>query len=172
MSAVLSRLSLRRLGSIAGLTFAWCALWGSASVANIASGVLVGSLASSRLIGTPAVGSVRPKPLMRFAFVVAKDLVASTVSVSYEVITPVDFTDEAIVKVPLPTTARPHLLLLVVAVTLTPGTAVVDVDPDTGCMYLHLLHAERAGATIEHVKELAELACRSFPVPDDHEVGT
>ena len=41
----------------------------------------------------------------------------------------------------------------------------IDVDSsDTGRIYLHILHAERAAATAEHVVEqLAELACAALP---------
>ena len=85
-------------------------------------------------------------------------------SVALEVLTPTDRTDEAIVAVPLPTESRRHLLLLIVAVTVTPGTAVIDADPDTGTLYLHLLHSDRRDATVAHVEELAELACKALPV--------
>jgi hypothetical protein len=38
------------------------------------------------------------------------------------------------------------------------------MDVDTGRLYLHLLHADRAEGTIAHVRRLAELACRALPV--------
>ena len=72
----------------------------------------------------------------------------------------------------MPAGTRAHLLLLIVAVTVTPGTAVVDADPDTGRLYLHLLHLDRAEGTVEHVLELAELACRALPMNDDREFTT
>jgi multisubunit Na+/H+ antiporter MnhE subunit len=62
------------------------------------------------------------------------------------------------------------MMLIAVAVTVTPGTAVIDVDPDTSRIYLHILHAERAEATAGHVQELANLACRALPMPTDSEV--
>jgi multicomponent Na+:H+ antiporter subunit E len=94
----------------------------------------------------------------------------STFNVAYEVITPTDYTEEAIIGVDLPNNARAHMMLIAVAVTVTPGTAVIDVDPDTGRIYLHILHAERAEATARHVQELADLACRALPMPTDSEV--
>ena len=48
--------------------------------------------------------------------------------------------------------------------------AVIDVDPETSRIYLHILHAERAEATAEHVQELADLACCALPMPTDSEV--
>ncbi|NNK92565.1 MAG: Na+/H+ antiporter subunit E [Acidimicrobiia bacterium] len=154
----------RRLFTIAILTFAWCALWGEPSVANVASGLIVSAAVSSATIGTPARGRVRLRPLARFAGLVLIDLVKSTVAVAREVLTPTDNTDEAIIRVTVPADSRLHLLLLIAAVTVTPGTAVVDADPDTGVLYLHLLHAERRDETEQHVRDLAELACAALPL--------
>ena len=154
-------LTLRRFVTIAGLTLAWCALWGEPSFANVSSGIVVGTLVSRG--GTLGRGRIRIGPLSRFGLLVAVDLVVSTVSVAREVLTPTDHTDEAIIAVQVPTETRAHLLSLIVAITVTPGTAVVDADPDTGTLYLHLLHAERRQATEAHVRELAQLACQARP---------
>lgn len=162
--------SLRRCITVVVLIAAWCAMWGSITVANVLSGFVVGTLVSVPVIGTPGLGGVRLKPLSKFAWLVTKDLVASTFSVAYEVATPTDYTDEAIVRVDLPGNSKSHMLLIVVAVTVTPGTAVVDVDPEEGRIYCHLLHGDRAEATAAHVEELAELACQALPVPDPSEV--
>ncbi|MDH3681012.1 MAG: Na+/H+ antiporter subunit E [Acidimicrobiia bacterium] len=155
--------TLRRLITVAALTFAWCALWGEPSVANLASGIVVATLVSGSGIGTPGRGRIRIRPLVRFGLLVAIDLGVSTVSVAREILTPTDYTDEAVIAVAVPTDTRTHLLLLIVAITVTPGTAVVDADPDTGTLYLHILHAERRHETEAHVVELAQLACQALP---------
>ena len=170
MNEIRRLFSVRRIISVVTLTAAWCALWGSVSFANVASGVLISSIVSLPALGTPGVGRVRIVPLVTFGFVVLRDLVASTFSVAYEVLTPPDNTEEAIVAVDLPGDSRAHMLLIVVAVTVTPGTAVIDVDSSQGRIYLHILHAERAAATAEHVAQLAELTCAALPVPDPTEV--
>jgi multisubunit Na+/H+ antiporter MnhE subunit len=54
--------------------------------------------------------------------------------------------------------------MLVVAITVTPGTAVIDSDVDTGRLYLHVLHAEKSDEIRRHVGKLADLACRALPV--------
>ena len=172
MNRIFGPFSRRRLLSTVMLALAWCALWGSISVANAASGLVVGFLASARLVGTDGTGGIRVKPLLHFGALVAIDLAQSTVSVAREILTPTDYTEEGIVAVDVPPGTRAHLLLLIVAVTVTPGTAVVDADPDTGRLYLHLLHLDRAEDTVEHVLELAELACRALPMNDDVELTT
>ncbi len=157
-------LSPRRLLTIAALTGAWCALWGSISAANVLSGLLVSAIVIRPSIGPPGIGTVRPVALLRLIAVVFVDLVKSTFTVAWEVLTPTDHTEESIIEVPLPNEARSHLLLLVIAITLTPGTAVVDADPDTGTLYLHLLHDERRAETVANVARLADLVEAALPL--------
>ena len=158
--------TLRRLISIAVLVGVWLALWGDISVANLLSGVVIAVAVSATGIGTAGRGGVRILPLLKFSVLVFWDLLGSTWTVAREVITPTDYTDEAIIAVDVPIASRSHLLLLIVSITLTPGTAVVDADPDSGTLYLHLLHAERREETAAHVRELAELACAALPIDE------
>ncbi len=158
-----SLLRPRRIVTVASLVLVWCALWGEITAANLAAGVAIGIGITALDVGTPGSGGIRPLPLMHMLWIVGVDLVKSTVGVATEVITPTDRTDESIVAVTVPKESRDHLLLLIVAITLTPGTAVVDADADTGILYLHLLHNDRRVATIEHVEQLARLACEGLP---------
>ncbi len=154
-------MSARRLLSIVFLAAVWCALWREVSVANALVGLLIGAAVTGLAPNDP--GPVRLAPLIKFGWMVLVDLVRSTVSVAVEIVTPVDRTEEAIIAVQLPLESRRHVLLLTVAVTLTPGTAVVEVDATTGTLYLHLLHYNRAAETRAHVEELARMACLAFP---------
>lgn len=163
MTGVRGLTNPRRLLVTGLVTAAWCALWADLSFANVVSGVLVGVAITSAGIGTEVRGSVRVVPLVHLGWLVLLDLIASTASVAREVLTPTDHTDEGIIAVRLPVDSRRHLLLLTVAITVTPGTAVVDVDPDTSTFYLHLLHIDRRDEVAAHAIELAELACRGLP---------
>ncbi len=158
---------MRRLATVLGLVAAWCALWGSASPANLLSGAVVAILASFVGTGSPARGPVRLRPSSRFIGIVALDLVRSTFDVGREILTPTDRTEESIIAVELKHGSRRHAVLLVIAITVTPGTSVVDVDPETGTLYLHLLHDDRRSATIEHVTELGRLLAAALPSDDD-----
>lgn len=160
-----SDLTLRRAFVVALLVAAWCALWGSLSVANVASGLLIGSAAS--FAGGPATGGVRLKPLIRLLWVVLVDLVESTGVVVREVLTPTDYTDEAIIAVPIDVEARRHLLFLYIAITVTPGTAVVAADGDATVLYLHVLHVDRRSLVIEHVDLLVSLVTAALPALPD-----
>jgi len=152
--------------TLALLVGAWCALWGTVSVANVLSGTVV-AVAATLFAGVNRhAGGIRVVPLLQFTWLVAVDLVVSTVQVAWEILTPTDYTDEAVIAVDTSIGARSHLMMLVVAITVTPGTAVVDTDPDTGRLYLHLLHADKAPSIDRHVRRLAELACRALPVTE------
>ncbi len=163
---------LRSLVSIVGLTAAWCGLWGDLSVGSVLAGLVVAVAVSSIGVGTPGAGGVRLWPLLKLIAVVTADLTRSTFNVAFEIITPVDSTDESIIGVEVSLASRDHLLLLVIAITLTPGTAVVDTDPDSATLYLHLLHDRRRAATIEHVHQLARLAAEALPVPHPEQAAS
>jgi len=153
----------RRLAMILALTALWCGLWREISFANVAAGLVLSTTVLATGISTPASGRLHLPSLIRLIFLVLGDLITSTAGVALEVIDPRDTTDEAIIAVEVAEEARHHLLLLVIAVTLTPGTAVVDADPDTGTLYLHLLHAERRADVEQHVHRLVELAAKALP---------
>ncbi|MFN3256051.1 MAG: Na+/H+ antiporter subunit E [Ilumatobacter sp.] len=155
--------TVRRAITVVLLTAAWCALWRAFSVANVASGLLVSSASLAVGVRSDTRGGVRILPLLRLLWLVSVDLVASTVTVVREVLTPTDHTDEAIVAVPIPKGSEHHLLLLFVAITVTPGTAVVASESDATIIYLHVLHADRVDSVIEHVRTIAEVANRALP---------
>lgn len=170
---ILGLFTTRGIAMVIVLTAAWCGLWQRISVANIAAGAILAIIILASGVGTPTVGSVRFRPLIHLLWIVLVDLVTSTIDVAKEILTPTDYTDEAIVAIEIPTEGRHHFLLLIIAVTLTPGTAVVDADPDTGTLYLHLLHANRRDAVGEHVRELTALACEALPLaPTDRPLRT
>ncbi len=158
-------LGLRRTFTAVGLVVAWCALWGSFSPANVLSGLLVASVALAVGVVGSGRGGVRIVPLARFAWLVVVDLVVSTATVVREVLTPTDHTEEGIIAVPLPPGCRQHLLLLYVAITVTPGTAVVAAESDGSVLYLHVLHCDRRDDVVAHVHRLAHLAIAALPEP-------
>ena len=156
-------MNVRSFVVVVGLVSAWCALWESISFANVLSGLAV-AVPAVIFTGSQTNGrTIRLVPATKLMWLVTVDLVKSTVDVVWEILTPIDYTDETIIGVDTQLEARFHLLLLVVAITLTPGTAIVDTDPDTGRLYIHLLHADAEPQVIEHVQRLAELACEAFP---------
>lgn len=166
MIAHLGSFGPRRLVMIVALMLGWCALWGEITAANVIGGLATGALVTAPMAATPLAGGVRPLPLARLIGLIVVDLTRSTVQVAREILTPTDRTDELVVDLELPPGRRGHMLLLTVAITLTPGTAVIDAAPSTGFLRIHLLHADQRDATIAHVHRLAEVATEAMPAAE------
>lgn len=160
----------RRVVTLLLLVAAWCSLWGSFSVANVLAGFIIGVVVLTVGFGGRSSGGLRFVPLVKLTGLVALDMVTSTFSVMREVLTPTDYTEEGIIAVDLPRGAASHLLLLYVAITVTPGTAVVAAEDDGRRIYLHVLHLDRRAAIEEHVVELSDLAVRALPDRTDESV--
>jgi multicomponent Na+:H+ antiporter subunit E len=141
----------------------WCALWGDVSAANVLSGLALVALITVSRTGPGGRGELRLLPLVRFLALAFVDLVESTGAVARQVVTAGRPTDEAVVAVSVAPVSKAQLLMLTVAVTVTPGTAVVDIDADTGTLYLHILDHRRTEATVRHVERLAESAREALP---------
>ncbi len=158
-----SSLTIRRLSFTVTLVVMWCALWGDISAANVVSGVALAVGALVVGFAAPTADGVRPLALAKLIVVVLADLAGSTVAVAKEVLTPTDYTEEAVIAVPFVPAARRHLMFLTIAITVTPGTAVVAIDRDVDVMYLHVLHESRRDDVVRHVDRLVELCCDALP---------
>jgi multicomponent Na+:H+ antiporter subunit E len=163
MSSILAAITPRRVVVVVALSATWCILWRDVSVANILAGAAIGIATMAAGVGTGNRGGIRPVPLLRFFWLVLVDLTKSTVSVGLDTITPHDRTEESIIAVDLPPGGRHHHLLLIVSITLTPGTAIVDADPDTGVVYIHVLYGHWRDDTAAHVRKLAQVAAEALP---------
>ncbi|MEZ5225178.1 MAG: Na+/H+ antiporter subunit E [Acidimicrobiales bacterium] len=88
---------------VAALILVWCALWGSFSFANVASGSVVAVVAAWPVLGQASLAErVRPVALLRLVGPVLADLATSTVHVAWEALTPTDHTQESVIEVPSP----------------------------------------------------------------------
>ena len=126
------------------LTAVWVLLWGNLSVANVLSGLVLGSLVLlvfrlPRLI----VGvRVRPWPLLRLVARFLVDVVVASLQVAWRAVPPGRVRRSSVVVVQLRN--RNELFVTVIAgmVSLVPGTVVVELDGDAGRLWLHVLGAE------------------------------
>ncbi len=155
-----------RLVAIAALTAAWCAMWRDVSAANVLAGAGIAVAIALTVARIPSTG-LEIRSFFTLTRLVLWDLITSTYSVAREVLTPTDYTDEVVLAVPVPECSRNHLTMLTVAITLTPGTAVIDADLEPPVLHLHLLHRERSAQTYAHTQRLAALARKAFPVRED-----
>jgi multicomponent Na+:H+ antiporter subunit E len=134
---------MRSSAVVAGMLLAlWVLAWGSASWANVISGVVVVGLL---LLAVPdARGSgrrvvVRPVPLARLAGHYLRDVVVANLQLAREVLRPRLRLSTAIVRVPLPGCSPEMLTAIANLVAMTPGEAPIEVEADPPVLYVHVL---------------------------------
>lgn len=143
----------------------WVLLWGSASLANVLSGVLVislllWSLPDARFRLRPP--QVRPIPALRFVGRVAVNLVRANAVVTKEILTPDTSIRTGVVAVPLDEASDGLLTLMANVLSLSPGTLPVEVTREPPAVYIHVLHLRDVEEVRSDVQHLSALAIRAF----------
>jgi multicomponent Na+:H+ antiporter subunit E len=155
----------RVLVSVVWATLVWVALWESLTWANIVGGLLAGIVVVTLVPPRPdtlAVGS-RPVAGLKLLFYFLWKLVEASVAVAWEIATPGDRTNPAVIAVSLHTSSEGIITSVANMVSLTPGTLTLDVDPDTRTLYIHVLHFISEETTRADVHTLERLALAAFP---------
>jgi multicomponent Na+:H+ antiporter subunit E len=120
----------------------WVLAWGSASWANVASGVVVVAtllivVPDARRAGRRLV--VRPVPVARLVVRYLHDVVVSNAQITREVLRPRPRLSTAIVRVPLAGCTPEALTVIANLVAMTPGETPIEVEADPPVMYVHVL---------------------------------
>ena len=131
------------------LTVVWVALWGDLSVANIASGVVVGTLVCL-VFPLPFIRlQVRVRPLW-LAWLVLRffwDVVVASYQVAVKTLQLTRQPRNAVIEVDLRTQSDFVLTVVAEMVSLVPGSLVVEARASTHTLFLHVLDVgDRAGA--------------------------
>jgi multicomponent Na+:H+ antiporter subunit E len=160
---------VRSVAVAAGLALIWVLLWGSASPANVLSGMLVGGMLILAVPGLRRRGRLRvpfrPLAIARFAGHVAFQVVASNVVLTREVVTPRSRIRTGVIGVPLPYCSAELVTLINNLVALTPGTMPLEVTNDPAVLYVHVLHLEDVEEVRREILHLTALAVRAFGTP-------
>jgi multicomponent Na+:H+ antiporter subunit E len=141
----------------------WVLLWGDVSAANVISGLavavgvmaLVGGARASRVI-------FRPLPAVHFAAYFCFKLAEATAILAREVVTPQNNLRRGIVAVPLSGCSDRLATLIANAISLTPGTLTLELQPDPTTLYVHVLHLHDPDAVRRDIHRLEVLAVRAF----------
>ncbi|MER7456041.1 Na+/H+ antiporter subunit E [Micromonospora sp. NPDC126480] len=165
------------------LVLVWNLLWGAFSWVNLIGGLLVAAVVLLFFPLPPVTfgGRVRPRALLAFLLRFAAELVAASLHVARIAVQPGYVPCGAIIAVRLRVRTDLNLALTAEAISLVPGTLIVDVDRGRGVLYVHLLdvHGPRdlaAGReqvrTIERriVRAVGSAAeVRQLDLPDERE---
>ena len=143
------------MGTFAFLVFAWLAVTGEVTVANLLEGAVLAGLLVL-LLRVPVRRRVRlervPKALGLLGYFL-KEILLSNAAVARILLSPVSSLSPGIVAVPLDLKSDAGITVLANLVTLTPGTLSLDVSSDRRTLYVHALHVEDPDAFRREVKE-------------------
>ena len=133
-----------RVVRLVWLTLVWVLLWGTFSWANLLSGLLVAVLVVRffPLPGVPGGGRLRPTKLLRALGRVGVDLLVSSVQVAGQSLRPGPPVRSSIVRVHLSERSELLTAVLVEALSLVPGSVVVEADAARGLLWAHVLGAD------------------------------
>jgi multicomponent Na+:H+ antiporter subunit E len=129
------------------LVTVWTLLWGVLSWANLISGLLVSAVIVAVFPLPPVTFAGRPRPLglLRFALRFIADLVRASAHLSWLAFRFGHQPRSAIVRVPLRVRSELVLTLTGEAVSLVPGSLIVDTDQASTALYIHVIGvADRA----------------------------
>lgn len=145
--AIISHLLLQ-----AGLVLLWCLLWGSFDLLTILTGIVLAILVSA-FFYLPAVELSGRFNLWRSFVFLAKlllDIVRASAEIAWLVLKPTYRPSNAIIGVRLRTRSDLIMSWTAEAVSIVPGSIVVDLDRSTSTLYLHALDV-RDDADIDRV---------------------
>jgi len=137
----IGRSVLRQLPLLVGLVVLWMFLWNQVTVLAAVTGVVV-ALLVTRVFPLPPVelsGRFDPWRAVVFLVVFVRDLVTASVQVSWQAVRPRGVRHNAIVAVQLHTRSDFIMTLVSEAVSLVPGSLIVEADRERSILYLHAL---------------------------------
>ncbi len=131
----------QRLIAIAGMTAIWILLWGDLSWGNALGGVAV-AIVVMVIFPLPHIafhGRLRAWGTVRFLAYFTRDLIVSSGQVAWAAVRPRGRLRNAVIAVPLRVRTDLNLTMTAEALTLIPGSLIVDARRDTGVLYVHVL---------------------------------
>lgn len=135
------------------LTLAWVLLWGDLSIANVASGALIGIVVTAVFPLPPIVfeGRVRPIAMARLIGWFVADLVRASVQVTTLALRFGHEPRNAVIQVDLRSRSDLYLTITAELVTLVPGSVVIEVRRSTSTLFIHVLGV-RHDADVERAR--------------------
>ena len=137
------------------LAVIWAALWGSLTLMQLVIGFHVGFFTlwlTQPMFGAPSGYFLRAWRVVRLILFFIYDLCVSSVRVAYDVLTPKDYSNPAILEMPLDVKSDIEILLVTNLISLTPGTLSLDVTPDRKTLIVHAMFADDPDAVINSLK--------------------
>lgn len=141
------------------LAVAWAALTGEITLANLLVGFALGSAAL--FVTRPLFPGcdryfTRTFSWIKLILTFLWELVASSIQVVIDVLTPQHMARPGIVSVPLDVKDEMAVLVLTNYISLTPGTLCLDVTDDCNTLYIHAMFADDPDELRRQIKDGVE----------------
>jgi len=121
----------------------WIALTSAWDIQEVIAGLVL-SIVVSLIAGNFLITTVKKKKLLprflqfiKYLFVFLWEMIKANLHVAYIVLHPMLPIKPGIVKIKTRLTKESALTVLANSITLTPGTMSVDINPETGEIYIH-----------------------------------
>ena len=167
---------MRSFGYVLTLALIWVLLWGSASPANVLSGLAIGGVLVVLVPGLRPRHSgpffVRPVAIARLVGYMLGETVRSNVELTKEIVSRQSHLRTAVIGVPLPGCSDELLTLIANLLALTPGTMPLEVRQDPTVLYVHVLLFAEIDDIRREILHLTDLSVRAFGSAEtiaDHE---
>lgn len=161
---------MRSLAYVGTLAAIWVLLWGSASPANVLSGLAVGGALVLLVPGLRRPRSsgytFRPLALARFVGYVLLVITRSNVELIREVLSRSSRIQTAVIGVPLPGCSDEIITLITNLLAMSPGTMPIELHNDPNVLYIHVLTRTDVENVRDEVLRLTDLTVRAFATDD------
>lgn len=160
---------MQRIITLVWLVAVWVMLWESLIWANVLGGIVV-ALVVLQLVPSHRVGArvgFRPLAFLRLLSHFGVQLGLAAGRLSWEIFTPRNTINPAVVTVQLATGVPGILAMVANMVSLIPGTVTLDVDPKRRTLTMHVLHLTTLADARASVLILERLALTAFPPTED-----
>ncbi|GAA3937427.1 MAG: Na+/H+ antiporter subunit E [Pseudoclavibacter caeni] len=144
------------LATVGVLTVLWCLLWGKADAYTVVGGLAVSGLLVWAFYLPPLALTGRLHPLWAaWAFLrLTGDIVVASLTVAAQALWPWWHPVGAVVRLDLHSADELIITLTTEAISLVPGSLVVEIDRNDGVLYLHVLGA-RTSADVARARRHA-----------------
>jgi multicomponent Na+:H+ antiporter subunit E len=151
-----------RLVAIGALTAVWMLLWGVFSWATFLGGLVVSAVVVTVFPLPPVTfaGRLRPVGLARFAGRFLIDLVRASAQLAWTAVRFRYRPRSAVIAVPLAVRSDLNITLCGEAVSLIPGSLIVDTDRAAGVLYIHVFDVSDHHAVERFRREVHALEAR------------
>ncbi|MFI2713915.1 Na+/H+ antiporter subunit E [Micromonospora sp. NPDC018662] len=148
-----------RAVAVTGLVTVWVLLWGTFTWANVISGLAVAAVLLVVFPLPPVTfgGRIRPVPLARFLARFLWDLVVASAQVAWLAVRFGHTPRGAIIAVRLRVNTDLNLTLTAEALSLVPGSLILEADRETGTLYVHVIGVRTLGEVERFRRGVREL---------------